>query len=143
MYMKHGPVKPGPRPVFLARFAPGPARVGWARAGTAQWSRPCLGRWPGTWAGTARPAPCGQPGRGPQPPPAASLYLLGSSPPRPHLLAPRTVALASHPLAPCSLSLPTRRRFPFGESPPSRRRPDPATSVPVPDAGDLDPPAPL
>jgi hypothetical protein len=54
MYMRHEPVKPSPRPVFLARFAPGPARVGWARAGTAQWSRPCLGRWPGTWAGTAR-----------------------------------------------------------------------------------------
>jgi hypothetical protein len=41
----------------LSRSTPGPAREGWARAGTTQWSRSCLGRKPGMWAGTARPAP--------------------------------------------------------------------------------------
>jgi hypothetical protein len=71
---------------------------------------------------------------------------LTPSPPQPPI-SQLSLSLALDLLAP-SLS-PTWR---FGDShlgdsaPPSRRRPDPATSAPlasVPDAGDLDPPAPL
>jgi hypothetical protein len=70
-------------------------------------------------------------------------YLLGSSPPGPHFSAPRTRFLLSLSLDSAAIPL-WRLTWRFGSSrPPSQRRPDPATSAPVPDAGDLDPPAPL
>jgi hypothetical protein len=143
MYMRHGPVDPARGPFFW----PGsrPARHVWDEPGLA---RP---------SGAGRAWAAGQT-RGP-----ARHDLLHADNPvgarsrrRPCPLPPRLLAPWGPPLSPSARAR-TRTLLPLspdsaaidlaiGDSPPmppSRRRPCPATSAPVPDAGDLDPPAPL
>ena len=143
--MRHGPVNPARGPFFW----PGsrPARHVWDGPGLA---RP---------SGAGRAWAAGQ-ARGP-----ARHGLLHADSPvgarsrrRPCPLPPRLLAPRGPPLSPSARTrIRTRTLLPLspdsaaidlaiGDSPPtppSRRRPCPATSAPVPDAGDLDPPAPL
>jgi len=143
--MRHGPVNPARGPFFW----PGsrPARHVWDGPGLARPSGAGRAWAAGQARGPARhgllhaDSPVGARSRRRGP------YLLGSSPHGAHLSVP-PLALA-FALAPCSLSLSSDSAaidLAIGDSPPtppSRRRPCPATSAPVPDAGDLDPPAPL
>jgi hypothetical protein len=144
MYMRHGPVNPARGPFF------GPVR---ARPGTygmgPGWHDPVEQVVPGPLARHVGRHSTACSTRTARSGPVADAVALTSSPPRP--MGPTSQSLRSHShshshpapsLSPDSAAI----DLAIGDSPPtppSRRRPCPATSAPVPDAGDLDPPSPL